>query len=36
MVSKYVTPGGTDVVLAHYYGNENLMDSAEFKRDEFK
>jgi len=34
LVSKYLLSNGTDLVLAHYCGNENLMDSAEFKRDE--
>jgi len=27
-------PGATELVIAHYCGNENLMDSAAFKRDE--
>lgn len=26
-------PGATELVLAHYCGNENLVDSASFKRD---
>jgi 3',5'-cyclic AMP phosphodiesterase CpdA len=33
-LAKSLFPGVTDLIIAHYCGNENLMDSAAIKRDE--
>ena len=34
MALKYFTTSGTDLLLAHYCGNENLVDSADIKCEE--
>jgi len=35
MVSTHILSDCTDLILAHYHGNENLSDSAQYKRDKF-